>query len=506
MLRFSRLPGPFLFLLCLGAAATAAGADAAAPATLSGAALISHLNESIQWYRQVDEDKQWLAQPSDVFFWNRQRDLAAQAVRLAFVGANAELPLVAPAAPQKLSDAKSQAIANQAKIANLAASRADRVRKLQMDMASLDGQIAKAAPDGKASLAARRSALQAEANLFKAMEDALQKVGDIMTAQAQGTGANTLAGQVDALQKIFDGVSAAGAPPTVPSLDTNGLIKQTLALIKLLRSLKTVDRLVAETLQLQGLTVGIQTPIRAIMRDITRIGDKSADQVAGANPRQLPGIEQRLASISTEFTQLAAVTIPLRQELLIHDQSLENLQRWREAVAQLYQKVLWSLFTRAGAILVGIAAVFGISGFWRRMTLRYVQDEERRRQFLLVRRVVTGALMITVIFLGFVSDFGSLATIAGMITAGLAVALQSIILSMVAYFFMIGRSGLRAGDRVTIAGVTGDVMHVGPVRFYVKELAGDDLHPTGRMAIFSNAVIFQHNPVFRPITEEKSPR
>ena len=42
------------------------------------------------------------------------------------------------------------------------------------------------------------------------------------------------------------------------------------------------------------------------------------------------------------------------------------------------------------------------------------------------------------------------------------------------------------------------------MRFYVKEMAGpeDNMQPTGRMAIFTNAVIFQHSPVFRPLPKE----
>jgi hypothetical protein len=87
---------------------------------------------------------------------------------------------------------------------------------------------------------------------------------------------------------------------------------------------------------------------------------------------------------------------------------------------------------------------------------------------------------MTVIF-GFVREFGSLATYAGFVTAGVAVALQSPILSVVAYFFLIGRYGIRVGDRVTISGVTGDVIEIGFVRFTLMELAGTgpDLHSTG---------------------------
>ncbi|MDQ2844314.1 MAG: mechanosensitive ion channel family protein [Acidobacteriota bacterium] len=99
----------------------------------------------------------------------------------------------------------------------------------------------------------------------------------------------------------------------------------------------------------------------------------------------------------------------------------------------------------------------------------------------------------------FFSGFGSVATIAGFVTAGLAVALQNVILSVVAYFFLIGRYGLKAGDRVTVTGVTGDVIEVGLVRLSLLELSGSgvDIHSTGRVAVFSNSVIFQPSPLIR---------
>ena len=201
------------------------------------------------------------------------------------------------------------------------------------------------------------------------------------------------------------------------------------------------------------------------------------------------------------------MSLPLRQESQLFEQSLTNLKQWRDSIDQLHHKILLGIIYWLLVELVMLFIVIAISEIWRRMTFRYVQDERRRRQFLLIRRLVTGVLMLSVIVFGFSSDISSFATFAGVITAGIAVALQTIILSIAAYFFMIGRSGLRVGDRITIAGVTGDVMNVGPVRFYLRELGGtlEDLKPTGRMAIFSNAVIFQHSPLFRPLPPEKNP-
>jgi small-conductance mechanosensitive channel len=115
---------------------------------------------------------------------------------------------------------------------------------------------------------------------------------------------------------------------------------------------------------------------------------------------------------------------------------------------------------------------------------------------------VVGFLSVIVLVFGFVTQFNSLATFAGFITAGIAVGLQTMLLSVAAYFFIIGRYGIKVGDRITIASVTGDVVDVGLVRFYLMELAGSgtSLSPTGRIAVFSNAVLFQAGtPLFKQI-------
>jgi small-conductance mechanosensitive channel len=111
-------------------------------------------------------------------------------------------------------------------------------------------------------------------------------------------------------------------------------------------------------------------------------------------------------------------------------------------------------------------------------------------------------LVGVVVITGFVSEFSSLATFAGFVTAGIAVGLQAVLLSVAAYFFVVGRYGIRVGDRISIAGVTGDVVDIGLVRLYIMELAGVgvDLDPTGRIVVFSNSVLFQAGtPLFKQI-------
>ena len=92
----------------------------------------------------------------------------------------------------------------------------------------------------------------------------------------------------------------------------------------------------------------------------------------------------------------------------------------------------------------------------------------------------------------FASELGSVVTFAGLITAGLAVAMQSVLVSIVGYFFLIGKYGIRIGDRVQIGEVTGEVVDLGLVRLHLMVLgAHGQLGPTGRVVAFANSIVFQ---------------
>ena len=120
----------------------------------------------------------------------------------------------------------------------------------------------------------------------------------------------------------------------------------------------------------------------------------------------------------------------------------------------------------------------------------YVQEVRRRHQLLLVRRIVVWLVAGLIVVLAFATEASSLATFAGLLTAGIAVAMQSPIVSLVGYFFLIGKYGLRVGDRVQIGTVTGEVIDLGLVRLHLMEL-GPQYRPTGRIVAFANSVVFQ---------------
>jgi small-conductance mechanosensitive channel len=282
-----------------------------------------------------------------------------------------------------------------------------------------------------------------------------------------------------------------------------------------LQGMHQISLMMQETAHVKDVADKLRSPLQATLRATIQQGQQLASQSASppAAAPPLPGNAQpghpqadqdrrQFDQLTARFKQIAAAAVPLREETILLDQSSSNFLEWRQSVAHESNRILRSIVLRVVGIALAIGVILLLSEIWRRITFRYIADVRRRRQFLLLRRIVMGFCMGIVLILGFVSEFSSLATFAGFITAGLAVGLQTILLSVAAYFFLMGRWGIRVGDRISVAGVTGDVVDVGLVRLYLMELAGTgvDLFPTGRIVVFSNAVLFQAaTPLFKQL-------
>jgi len=118
-----------------------------------------------------------------------------------------------------------------------------------------------------------------------------------------------------------------------------------------------------------------------------------------------------------------------------------------------------------------------------------VRDADRRHIMLVIQRVVLWFTIVVVAGFGFASDWTSLATFFGLLTAGVAVALQSVIIAVLGYFVLVGKRGIKIGDRVQISGVTGDVTDIGWLQFELKEIDTRTQQPTGNVVTFSNSIV-----------------
>ena len=474
--------------------------------------VLNHLNSAISWYRHVEGVDVAAGQPSDTLYLQNARNLARQVLQLAFQSAEAEGTLLGEQkngpAPVAAEDSNLQD-ASQQNLLKAAADTAERLKQTQAQIDDLSDRIQHSSGKKRQELVSQREALQGEFDLDKALQEALAKIQSFVSTSENAN--NGLLGKISDLKRSVPELAVNadsdakgtthGQNTKATRADSSGLIGQAAVLFSQLGDVHDIDQLIKETTQLHDIADQQQAPLRDALRATIQQGRAAASQPPTSDPAQAQTIHRELARLTAQFKLLSNAALPLRQEMILLEQCKANLLEWRRSVVKEYTHVLRSLLTRVGVILGALAILALLSGLWRRATMRYIHDPRRRRQVLLIRRFVTGFLMIVVVALGFISEFSSLATFAGFLTAGLAVALQTVILSIAAYFFLIGRYGVRVGDRITVSGVTGDVIDVGLIRLYLMELAGTgiDLYPTGRAVVFSNSVLFQAAPLFKQI-------
>ena len=483
------------------------------PIQLDGSATLHHLNQIINWYRHSATGLS-IGQPSDAIYQDNAQSLGAQAVRLAFQSAKAASSLIV--AQQKVNGANqpSSETTQQQNLAQMQAKTSAQIDQLQSQIENVSAQIAKAQPARRNNLISQRDALQGQLELQKAVLDAVQKMAAFV--ETNGEIAGGLEGGINQLARSVPEVlglpasppkavaTPAPAPATAkPSLaNSGGLISEAITLYDYMSAERQIDGLVEETVYTRNVADRLRTPLRDALRATIQLSQKLGNQPAATDPGQLEAERQAFQELTDRFKQLSGVLLPLSQEIVVLDDSKTNFAEWRDSISRESRHVLRSVLVRVFGILLALAVILILSELWRRVTFRYVSEPRRRRQFLVMRRVVIGFLFVVVLVLGFVSEFSSLATFAGFITAGIAVGLQAVLLSVAAYFFIIGRYGIRVGDRISVAGITGDVVDIGLVRLYLMELAGTglDFYPTGRIAVISNAVLFQTGtPLFKQI-------
>jgi small-conductance mechanosensitive channel len=480
------------------------------PVQLDGQAALHHLNQLISWYRHSTAGIQTVGLPTDAIYQDNTQSFAAEAVRLAFQSAKAEAALIAAQPQNNGENPPSGETTQQQNLAQMQARTSSQIDQLQSQIEKLNAQIAKAPAARRSNLTSQRDALQGEFDLQKALLEAIQKMATFVGSNGEISGG--LEGSINQLARSIPEVLASNAtakktagtpaPAKVSLTNSGGLISETITLYDYMSAVHQLDGISEDTDYTRDTANQLRTPLRDVLRATIQQSQTLANQPHATDPQQLQAERQYFRELTERFKQLSSALLPLSQEIIVLNDSKTNFDEWRNSIARESKYVLRSVLIRVFAILLALGVILVLSEVWRRITFRYIGDPRRRRQFLVMRRVVIGFLIVIVLTLGFVSEFSSLATFAGFITAGIAVGLQAVLLSVAAYFFIIGRYGIRVGDRISVAGITGDVVDIGLVRMYLMELGGSglDFYPTGRIVVFSNSVLFQTGtPLFKQI-------
>ena len=482
------------------------------------AAILSHLNAVVRAFRFAVAPIQNVGEPSDLLYRDQALAQATQVADLAFQSAHAEASLLAAYAKEEGVQTAEPTEGEAQKLQAVRTGVSQQLANLKTQLQTINQHLQVAKPKQRAALQQQQEDTEGGIELYQAMSDSMRKI-----TETSDTGANGgLSGDIDRLQRSVPELVASKGTAVVPgsleSLSTarsSGVSTQAVALFQLLATRHSIDTWISESDSLHSQAVAFRLPLTQLVRTVIASSQALAQQTEAQNGAAIdtpassktapPQTEKQTVRhhyevVTSTFNALSAALVPLSQEIITLEQSRANLLAWRTVVDSEYRAVLRQLLLRVVAIALALGVLILLSNLWQRATTRYVQDVRRRRQLAVTRRVVIGFLSGLIVIFGFVTQFNSLATFAGFITAGIAVGLQTILLSVAAYFFIVGRFGVRVGDRITVAGVTGDVIDVGLVRFYMMELAGSgtELQPTGRIAVFANSVLFQSGtPLYR---------
>ena len=471
--------------------------------------VISLLKQNIDWYHQISQEDQITADPGDVLFVDQGRQTATEALRLAFDFARADAQLLGPEAS---GQSRAGSGGHYDSLLHSAQAADDEVKQTQAELDSDKKNLATARGANRKKLQSTVDELQSELALAQDRSQTLHKLVQFISGSS-GSGGN-LSTEIDQLQRTVPELQtmpqsqtqsqAKGAAPVAAEATANkrpvssGAVSVIEDLFSLSHAAGILKRRIEATDALTRAAQKVRAPLIAEVASVSQQGEQAAKAADTSDPAQLDQLRSQLDTLNARFKQASTVLLPLSKQQVMFELYKNNLTRWRDVIMAEYAAALRRMLLRLTIIGIVILIFFILAETWRRAVFRYVHDPRRRYQFLLLRRIVLWCAIAITIGFALANEIGSIATFAGLITAGIAVALQNVIMAIAGYFFLIGKYGVRVGDRVQISGVTGDVIDIGLIRLHLMELGGTGIErqPTGRVVVFSNAVVFQPTASF----------
>ena len=175
--------------------------------------------------------------------------------------------------------------------------------------------------------------------------------------------------------------------------------------------------------------------------------------------------------------------------ILTEQQLTQVYSRWAAQLVLQHARLSHLIIQSCASIFfILICMVLGgalINHFMAKLT---TGDRQRHtlRSVLHLSVQVLGGLMILLVVFGLPHQ---MPTILGLVTAGVTIVLQDFILAFFGWFVLMGKNGMRVGDRVEINGVGGEVTEIGLINTTLLEIGShsDTALPTGRRISFINS-------------------
>ncbi len=489
--------------------------------------ILPYLEQVIAWQRQAAAVEPTLGSARESLLKDSLTQGTAHVLKFSFAFARTQADLIDKSATDTGAGDQD---GDKARLQNASAKIAQHVTDLQDQIEDLTADLHDTPTRKRPPIQAQLDELNGQLKLAGAQQELIGNLLGVFNGMVNSANTGFL-GKVNSLSDSVtqpDKPADAGAPksetaaPATPAkteaatVPSGGLLDIVGDLFKLWRQTTDLDALESGATNLRKTNKDFLDQLHASLRDAVKQGsslgtaappakaadkpptDKPAGDAKAPDQKPAPA-PQTLSSLLADFKQLSAAVVPVTQTNIWLDASIRTLDEWqktvREEIETLLRRLAIRLSVLGGLILIPVV----IADVIRRASERYIKDEKRLKQLRAIRRSLLTVIIVIIVLLNLVTEFGSFATFAGFLIGGLAVAFQNVLLSLVAFFFFYGRYSVRAGDRVSVSGVIGDVVHVGALRFYVRELENeeDKLKPTGRIAAFPNSILFQTSAFFK---------
>jgi hypothetical protein len=460
--------------------------------------VIGYLLQSVNWYRHVYTERQVASNPEDLVFLNGNQALENQIATLSFEFAKADVALAKTHdAPATVEGPVSEDLAHFIDLKN----RNEQVtQQTSADIRKLNERIASARKTDrnklKAALDDAQSRLELLQAVSQAVNDLIQFVQTVRTPQANTA---TLDLTIDDLAQSIPELSRPATPLSkLPAQDADsrtshgwretGLLGLGSEVSALNRKLRVVDEKIRLTDNFLLSAKNIRTPMSGF---ISRVLQRTATSILQTSDLSL--LREQKSEIDAHTLELKAFSpaiVALDKQRALLEEYQSHLVPWRTAVTHQYRQAWKKLVVRLLIVALIVCLLFGMGEISRRLALGRSQDPNRRRVISMVHRVLTLFAIAVVALFSVASDLSSLATYFGLLTAGMAVALQNVILASLGYLVLMGKRGIRIGDRIQVSGISGDVINMGMLQFQLREFDVEEERFTGHVATFSNSLVF----------------
>jgi len=464
--------------------------------------VIGYLLQSVNWYHHVYTERQVASDPEDLVFLNDNQAIENQIVALSFEFARADVVLANTAvsphdAPATVPGPASADLAHFIELKN----RNDEVtQQTSEDIGKLNEKIASA---GKADRNKLKAALDDAQSRLELMQAVSQGVTDLIqfvqTAGTAKANSATLELTIDDLAQSIPELSSPATPlsklpaPDEDSRTSNswretGILGLASEASALRRKLRVADEKIRLTNNFSFSTTNMRTPMSAFIARVLQRAVTSNLQTSDLS--LLREQKSQLDALTLELKAFSPAILALDKQRALLEEYESHLLPWRTAVASQYRQAWKKLVVRLFIVVLIVGLLFGMGEISRRLALGRIQDPNRRRVISMVYRLLTMFAIAVVALFSVASDLSSLATYFGILSAGLLLALQNVILASLGSLVLLGKRGIRVGDRVQVSGITGDVINMGLLQFQLREFDVEQERSTDHVATFSNSLVF----------------